>query len=170
MVAATAGGGKRSTLLVGAARVAAADPERAERLAMVRTMEMIVRESSGGATPTTLGTAVLEAMRRVPRHAFVPAARCNLADANRPRAKTTPWVSTCRKAGRTPPGPRWFLRMRFEAELERLLQPRSAQADRAAIGRGRPAAARAAGVANRVQAAEDGARPIMFYSRGGICW
>ena len=59
-------------LLVGAAQVAAADPERAERLDMVRTMEMIARESSGGATPTTLDTAVLEAMRRVPRHAFVP--------------------------------------------------------------------------------------------------
>ena len=42
--------------------------------------------------------------------------------------------------------------------------------DRAAIGRGQPAAARAAGVANRVQAAEDCARPIMFYSRCGICW
>ena len=28
----------------------------------------------------------------------------------------------------------------------------------------------AVGVANRVQAAEDSARPIMFYGRGGISW
>ena len=51
----------------------------------------------------TLDTAVLEAMRRVPRHAFVPAARRNLAYANRPSAKTTPSVSTCRKAARPHP-------------------------------------------------------------------
>jgi hypothetical protein len=88
-------------LLVGAVQVAAADPETADRLDIVRTIEMIARQSSGGATPTTLDTAGLEAMRRVPRHAFVPAARRSMAYANRPRAKTTPSVSTCRKAGPT---------------------------------------------------------------------
>ena len=71
-------------LLVGAVQVAAADPETAERLEMVRTIEVIARQSSGGATPTTLDTGVLEAMRRVSRHAFVPAAQRDLAYANRP--------------------------------------------------------------------------------------
>jgi len=71
-------------LLAIAARAAAADPETADRLDMVRTIEVIARESSGGATPTTLDTAVLDAMRRVPRHAFVPTAQRNLAYANRP--------------------------------------------------------------------------------------
>ena len=71
-------------LLAIAARAAAADPETADRLDMVRTIEVIARESSGGATQTTLDTAVLDAMRRVPRHAFVPTAQRNLAYANRP--------------------------------------------------------------------------------------
>ena len=76
-------------LLVGAVQLAAADPETAERLEMVRTIEVIARQSSGGATPTTLDTVVLEAMRRVPRHAFVPAAQGNLAYANRPLPSAT---------------------------------------------------------------------------------
>ena len=71
-------------LLAGAAQAAAADRESAARLDMVRTIEEIARESSVGATPTMLDTAVLDAMRRVPRHAFVPAAQRNLAYANRP--------------------------------------------------------------------------------------
>jgi len=71
-------------LLAIAARAAAADLETDARLDMVRTIEVIARQSSGGATPTTLDTAVLDAMRRVPRHAFVPAAQRNLAYANRP--------------------------------------------------------------------------------------
>ena len=70
-------------LVAGAAR-AAADPQTAARLEMVRTIEVIARESNGGATPTTLDAGVLEAMRRVPRHAFVPAAQRELAYANRP--------------------------------------------------------------------------------------
>ena len=61
-----------ASLLAGATQAAAADPKTVDRLDIVRTIEMIARESSGGATPTTLDTAVLEAMRRVPRHAFVP--------------------------------------------------------------------------------------------------
>ena len=71
-------------LLVGAVQVAAADPETAKRLEMVRTIEVIARQSSGGATPTTLDTGVLEAMRRVPRHAFVPVSQRELAYTNRP--------------------------------------------------------------------------------------
>jgi protein-L-isoaspartate(D-aspartate) O-methyltransferase len=71
-------------LLAGAAPAAAADPQTAERLDMVRTIEVIARQRSGGATPTTLDTGVLEAMRRVSRRAFVPAAQRDLAYANRP--------------------------------------------------------------------------------------
>src|SRR5215469_6509546 len=51
---------------------------------MVRTIEVIARENAGGATPSTLSAGVLEAMRRVPRHAFVPASQRELAYANRP--------------------------------------------------------------------------------------
>jgi protein-L-isoaspartate(D-aspartate) O-methyltransferase len=71
-------------LLAGAAQPVAPDPETADRLEMVRTIEAIARESGGGATPITLDAAVLEAMRRVPRHAFVPAALRKLAYADRP--------------------------------------------------------------------------------------
>jgi len=67
-----------------AGQAAAADPETVARLSMVRTIEVIARESTGGATPSTLDTAVLEAMRRVPRHAFVPVAQRPLAYDNRP--------------------------------------------------------------------------------------
>ena len=71
-------------LLVGAAQVAAADREADARLDMVRTIEVIARQSSGGATATTLDAGVLEAMRRVPRQAFVPASQRELAYTNRP--------------------------------------------------------------------------------------
>src|SRR5215471_14483646 len=68
-----------------AAQALAADPETVARLDMVRTIEVIAREAgSGGAMPTTLDAGVLEAMRRVPRHAFVPAAQRELAYTNRP--------------------------------------------------------------------------------------
>ena len=67
-----------------AAPAAAADPETAARLDMVRTIEVIAREAGGGATPTILDAGVLEAMRRVPRHAFVPAALRELAYDDRP--------------------------------------------------------------------------------------
>ena len=73
-----------AALLFAGAAWAAADPQTAARLEMVRTIEVIARESNGGATPTTLDAGVLEAMRRVPRHAFVPAAQRDLAYANRP--------------------------------------------------------------------------------------
>jgi protein-L-isoaspartate(D-aspartate) O-methyltransferase len=71
-------------LLASAVQATAADLETAARLDMVRTIEAIARERSGGAAPTTLNTTVLEAMRHVPRHAFVPAAQRDLAYANRP--------------------------------------------------------------------------------------
>ena len=61
-------------LLTGATQAATVDRETAARLDMVRKIEAIARESSGGATATTLDAGVLEPMRRVPRHAFVPAA------------------------------------------------------------------------------------------------
>jgi protein-L-isoaspartate(D-aspartate) O-methyltransferase len=51
---------------------------------MVRTIEVTARQSGGGATATTLDAGVLEAIRRVPRHAFVPASQRELAYANRP--------------------------------------------------------------------------------------
>jgi protein-L-isoaspartate(D-aspartate) O-methyltransferase len=73
-----------ASLLVGAAQAAAADPETDARLDMVRAIEVIARESSRGATPMALNAAVLEAMRRVRRHAFVPAAQRSLAYDNRP--------------------------------------------------------------------------------------
>ena len=60
-------------LLAIAAPAAAADPYAAARLEMVRTIEVIASEAGGGATPTVLSASVLEAMRRAPRHAFVPA-------------------------------------------------------------------------------------------------
>jgi len=71
-------------LLTGATPAATADRETAARFDMVREIEVIARESSGGATATTLDAGVLEAMRRVPRDAFVPAAQRELAYANRP--------------------------------------------------------------------------------------
>src|SRR6516162_8911882 len=71
-------------LLTGATQAATVDRETAARLDMVRKIEAIARESSGGATATTLDAGVLAAMRRVPRHAFVPAAQRDLAYANRP--------------------------------------------------------------------------------------
>src|SRR5260370_29183204 len=71
-------------LLAGATQAATADPETAARFDMIRKIEVIARESSGGATPTTLNAGLLDAMGRVPRHAFVPAAQRELAYANRP--------------------------------------------------------------------------------------
>ena len=71
-------------LLAAAEPLAAADLYVAAPLNMVRTIEEIAREAGGGATPTTLDASVLEAMRRVPRHAFVPADLRELAYDDRP--------------------------------------------------------------------------------------
>jgi len=49
------------------------DPQAPARFEMVRTIEKIADEAGGGATPRALNVRVLEAMRRVPRHSFVPA-------------------------------------------------------------------------------------------------
>ena len=51
---------------------------------MVRTIEEIAKEAGGGATPRVLDARVLDAMRRVPRHAFVPADLVDLAYEDRP--------------------------------------------------------------------------------------
>ena len=68
-----------------AAQALAADPETVARLDMVRTIEVIAREAgSGGTVPTTLDASVLEVMRRVPRHAFVPVDLRGLAYDDRP--------------------------------------------------------------------------------------
>jgi len=66
------------------AEATAADPETIARLDMVRTIEEIASETGGGATPTSISAGVLDAMRRVPRHAFVPAAQREFAYDNRP--------------------------------------------------------------------------------------
>jgi len=71
-------------LLVNTAQAATANPDTGARLDMVRTIEVIARESSGGAAPKTLDPSVLEAMRRVPRHVFVPASQREQAYTNRP--------------------------------------------------------------------------------------
>ena len=71
-------------LIASAVQATAADLETAARLDMVRTIEVVARESSGGEMATALDAAVLEAMRRVPRHAFVPAAHRDQAYADRP--------------------------------------------------------------------------------------
>jgi len=71
-------------LLAMVVQAAAADPYLAARLDMVRTIEVIAREASGGGTPTMLDAGVLEAMRRVPRHDFVPANLRDLAYEDRP--------------------------------------------------------------------------------------
>ena len=67
-------------LLVDATQAATADPETAARFDMVRKIEVIARESSGGATPTTLNAGVLEAMRRAQRHAFEGRRPCGSTD------------------------------------------------------------------------------------------
>ncbi|MGH7185866.1 MAG: protein-L-isoaspartate(D-aspartate) O-methyltransferase, partial [Pseudomonadota bacterium] len=71
-------------LLAIAAEAAAADPYAAARFDMVRTIEVIAGEIGGGAAPTMLNASVLEAMRRAPRHAFVPADMRELAYDDRP--------------------------------------------------------------------------------------
>ncbi|HET6161202.1 MAG TPA: protein-L-isoaspartate(D-aspartate) O-methyltransferase [Dongiaceae bacterium] len=71
-------------LLVVAPQAVAVDAYSSDRLEMVRTIEAIAREVGGGATPSVLGMDVLDAMRRTPRHAFVPTYLQSLAYADRP--------------------------------------------------------------------------------------
>jgi hypothetical protein len=61
-------------VLAVAAPAAATDPNTAARREMVRVIETIAAMSGGGATPRILDPQTLDAMRRVPRDAFVPAA------------------------------------------------------------------------------------------------
>ncbi len=71
-------------ILLAVAAPAAADPTAAARLEMVRTIEAIAALAGDGAAPRILDPQVLDAMRRVPRHAFVPADVQHLAYADRP--------------------------------------------------------------------------------------
>jgi protein-L-isoaspartate(D-aspartate) O-methyltransferase len=59
-------------VIIAPATAAGADAYAPARAEMVRTIEQIANETGGGATPGVLDMRVLEAMRRVPRHAFVP--------------------------------------------------------------------------------------------------
>ena len=67
-----------------AAQAIAADPYVDARLRMVHIIEALSSEVGGGTTPTALTASVLDAMRRTPRHAFVPADLLDLAYADRP--------------------------------------------------------------------------------------
>lgn len=67
-----------------ALRASADDAFTAERLEMVGIIEAISHEVGGGATPSVLSKDVLDAMRRTPRHAFVPEHLHDLAYADRP--------------------------------------------------------------------------------------
>jgi protein-L-isoaspartate(D-aspartate) O-methyltransferase len=51
---------------------------------MVETIEAIARQAGGGAVPSLLDAAVLEALRRVPRHRFVPESEQRAAYDDRP--------------------------------------------------------------------------------------
>jgi protein-L-isoaspartate(D-aspartate) O-methyltransferase len=59
-------------LLGGTAEAAAQDPYATARAQMVRTIEAIAAAAGGGATPKILDAGVLDVLRRVPRHEFVP--------------------------------------------------------------------------------------------------
>jgi protein-L-isoaspartate(D-aspartate) O-methyltransferase len=73
-----------AAIFFAAAASATADPFAAPRLEMVRTIEAIAALTGGGATPKTLDPQVLDAMRRVPRHTFVPRDVQDHAYADRP--------------------------------------------------------------------------------------
>jgi len=67
------GAGAVLLVLCGAApAVAPDDPYAQARQRMVRTIEAIASAAGGDATPTILDPSVLDVLRRVPRHAFVP--------------------------------------------------------------------------------------------------
>ena len=61
---------------------AAAEPKRDTRAPERRAMVQDIRAIQGAAVP--IGRGVLDAMRRVPRHAFVPPAQRAFAYENRP--------------------------------------------------------------------------------------
>ena len=67
-----------------AGRAAATDPQARAREAMVLTIEEHARLAGGALGRTSIDPRVLEAMRRVPRHAFVPAELAANAYEDRP--------------------------------------------------------------------------------------
>ena len=71
-------------LLLPGSHVLGADRYEQARLQMVRDIEADVRATSYYLDKTNLDPRVMSAMRRVPRHAFVPQAERALAYANRP--------------------------------------------------------------------------------------
>jgi protein-L-isoaspartate(D-aspartate) O-methyltransferase len=81
--------GRRAALgalasLAAVGRAEAADPETRARQAMLLTIEEHARGAGGALGRASVDPRVLEAMRRVPRHAFVPAERAANAYEDRP--------------------------------------------------------------------------------------
>jgi protein-L-isoaspartate(D-aspartate) O-methyltransferase len=66
------------------ADAAASDDRAAERQRMVETIERTALAVGGGTDYAKLDARVLDALRRVPRHEFVPAEAAHLAYADRP--------------------------------------------------------------------------------------
>jgi protein-L-isoaspartate(D-aspartate) O-methyltransferase len=64
--------------------LAAPDPRSAERAAMVAEIQAIARETGGATGRPSLSEAVMAAMRKVPRHLFVPSSQQASAYENRP--------------------------------------------------------------------------------------
>ena len=73
-----------AALALAAPTVAAEDPYLPARLEMVRVVEEIAAGVGGGDVPRVLDGRVLDAMRRVPRHEFVPPAERDQAYDDRP--------------------------------------------------------------------------------------
>src|SRR3954452_1133978 len=72
-----------ATLLAGCP-ASAADPQAAAREAMVLAIEEHARDAGGALGRTSIDSRVLDVMRRVPRHAFVPSALAASAYDDRP--------------------------------------------------------------------------------------
>jgi protein-L-isoaspartate(D-aspartate) O-methyltransferase len=66
------------------ATVAAGDDRAADRARMVETIEQLARSLGGSTGHAKLDARVLDALRTVPRHEFVPAEAAHLAYADRP--------------------------------------------------------------------------------------
>jgi protein-L-isoaspartate(D-aspartate) O-methyltransferase len=71
-------------LCASATSAVAADERADERRRMVDTIEIYARSPDSGVAGGTLDARVLEALREVPRHAFVPESVSHLAYADRP--------------------------------------------------------------------------------------
>jgi protein-L-isoaspartate(D-aspartate) O-methyltransferase len=66
------------------ASAAAAEERASERRAMVATIQEMALSIGGAGSPAGIDPRVLEALRTVPRHEFVPGSLSHLAYANRP--------------------------------------------------------------------------------------